>query len=266
MNRILITIVLVLFLSSCEKELDFHYHEVDSQLVIEGHTSEMGTTVILSKTCPVGEPMDVTLISDAEIFLTDLTSGIGHYLHISNSGRYFDNDPGIVGHDYKIEVLYGGNKYEATCLMQPATKIVNLEFRWIEMPYDYVAVLQISFLDLQSTDDCYWIKLYRNDAPYKWILSDDRSAVNGMISEVIMTSRKNDDSEDEKSVLRDGDRVTVAISPVSRNMYDYLVAIQTNSNGPRMFVGDFCLGYYVATTECSDAITFHPDMMTLFNN
>ncbi len=68
-----------------------------------------------------------------------------------------------------------------------------------------------------------------------WLLSDDRSAVNGVINEVTMTSRKDIDEEDGKSVLKDGDEVKVIIAPIDRRMYDYLIAIQSDSNGPSMF-------------------------------
>lgn len=53
MKKIFAIIVLLSILVSCEKELDFRYHDVDSQLVIEGRTSESGTTVSLTRTCPM---------------------------------------------------------------------------------------------------------------------------------------------------------------------------------------------------------------------
>lgn len=264
MKKIFAIIALLSILVSCEKELDFRYHDVDSQLVIEGRTSESGTTVTLTRTCPMDEPMDVKPVTDADVILTDLTDGVERRIEINDAGVFHDPVPGIIGHDYQIAVSRGGNRYEATCVMLPATKIVSLEFQWIKMPYDYVAVLQISFLDLESKDDCYWIRLYRNGEPYKWLLSDDRSAVNGVICEVTMTSRKDLDEEDEESILRDGDEVEAVVSPITRNMYDYLVAIQSDSNGPRMFTGDFCLGYYMASIDSRESIIFHPDNLPVF--
>lgn len=265
MKRVLGIIGLALFLVSCEKELDFQYHEVESQFVIEGFTSCEGTSVILTSTCPMGEPMDITPITDATVKLTDLTTGIEKMLVANKDGIFSDITPGFVGHNYKVDVSYKNNTYVSTCTMLPATQILGLQFQWIKMPYDYVAVLQISFFDLDSKDDCYWIKIYRNGEPYMWLLSDDRSAVNGIINEVTMTSRMNVDEEDEKSVLKEGDEIKVVIVPTSRNMYDYLIAIQSDSNGPRMFSGDFCLGYYMASNETESSIIFHPDSMEIFN-
>ncbi len=265
MKKLYLFLVLLLFLVSCEKELDFHYHDVAPQLVIEGKISNAGSMVKLTRTCPMDEPMNHTPIVDAEIVITDLTSEESSFLSVSDDGFFYDDSPGAIGHEYQIEVHYEGKSFQSKSLMRPPVRILDLEFQWIKMPYDYVAVLQISFLDLETTDDCYWIRLYRNGEPYMWLLSDDRSAVNGVINEVTMTSRKDIDEEDEKSVLKDGDEVKVIIAPIDRRMYDYLIAIQSDSNGPSMFSGDYCLGYFIASTEAEASIVFCPDLMEEFN-
>lgn len=265
MRNVFAIIGIALIAVSCEKELDFHYHEVESQLVIEGNTSLEGSSVTLTMTTPMGIPMDTKHISNAEVSLIDLTDGITRKLHVNQNGVFCDATPGVIGHDYRVDISYNGNNYMSISKMRPATQIVNLEFQWIKMPYDYVAVLQISFMDLESKEDCYWVKLYRNDEPYMWILSDDRSAVDGIINEVTMTSRKDVNEEDEKNVLIDGDEIKVVIAPICRDMYDYLIAIQSDSNGPQMFTGGRCLGYYMASSEVESSITFHPDSMSIYN-
>lgn len=256
---------MLLFLLSCEKELDFKYHDVVSQLVIEGMTSQEGTSVRLTYTCPMGAPMNVTPVTDAEVSLKDLTTGDVRELYPAEDGTFRDSSPGTVAHDYEIRIQYENRVYQSSCVMMPPAAIVGLEFQWIKMPYDHVAVLQISLIDNPADNDCYWIKIYRNNEPYKWITSDDRSAVNGIINEVVMTSRKDLDEEDEKSILRDGDEISVVINPIDRSMYDYLIAIQSDSNGPQMFSGDFCLGYYIATSETRSSIIFHPDELKEYN-
>ena len=94
-----------------------------------------------------------------------------------------------------------------------------------------------------------------------WLLSDDRKSVNGLISEVTMTSRKDISEEDDATVLREGDVVSVTIAPISRVMYDYLTALQADSNGPRMFKGDYCLGYFMAAPISKSEIIYHPSEM-----
>ena len=77
-----------------------------------------------------------------------------------------------------------------------------------------------------------------------------------------MTTRRDTEQEDEESALYDGDEITVSICRISRPMHDYLEALQNDSNGPAMFEGDFCLGYFMATSPVSETIVFHPDQIT----
>ena len=99
--------------------------------------------------------------------------------------------PGIPGHEYIIEVSRNGKDYLSSCRMSQPSRILSLDFQWIKMPYDYVAVLQVTFTDpIESSDDCYWIRLYRNGNSYMWLLSDDRKSVDGITNEVTMTSRR----------------------------------------------------------------------------
>lgn len=260
-----ILLILGLVLMSCEKELDFKYHDVESQLVIEGTVTQQGASVLLTQTTPMDEKLDMTPITDADVEICDLTNGDTRILSPDEEGCFKDNIPGITGHEYRINISHNGKSYEAESLMRPASRILGMEFQWVQMPYDYVAVLQVTFTDSEPDEDCYWIQLYRNGEPYMWIVSDDKSAVNGVINEAVMTSRKDLDEEDEKSMLRDGDKVTASVAPISREMYDYLTAIQNDSNGPRMFNGDFCLGYFMASPVTESTITFRPDEMKTFN-
>lgn len=255
---------LVILMASCEKELDFKYHDVESQLVIEGNVTQGGTAVTLTLTTPMDEPMNLTHLTDAEVSLTDLTVGITITLTPDDKGVYSDPAPGITGHEYRIDVTRDGKFYSSTDMMRESVEILSLDFQWVKMPYDYVAALKIMFTDIPGDNDCYWIRLYRNGEPYMWLQADDRQAVNGVITEAVRTSRKDISEEDDDTVLVDGDIVTATVSPVSRAMYDYLTALQADSNGPRMYTGDFCLGYFLTSPVASSSITFHPDDLTIY--
>lgn len=266
MKYVAIFLVLLCLFTSCEKELDFKYHDVDPQLVIEASISESGAVVALTNTTPMDEAIDGSHITDAVVRISDLTEGTAITLQPDESGLYVDPTPGVVGREYKIEVVRQGKSYSATGLMRGSTEILSLEFQWIKMPYDYVAVLQISFLDAPTKEDYYWIRLYRNGEPYKWLLTDDSAARDGVINEVTMTSRMDLDEEDEEDALRDGDIVDVTVTPISQAMFDYLTALQSNSNGPRMFSGDFCLGYFLPASSSRSSIIFRPSSLPFFHS
>lgn len=250
----------MLMLASCEKELDFKYHDIDPLTVIEAELTPDGTKVGITLTTPMDEPMDRTHLTDAVVTLTDLTDGDVYTLRTDAEGFFVDPTPGIVGHDYRLVVERAGCRYEAEATMYPPAEIESLEFNWIKMPYDYVAVLQGRFYDNKDLEgESYWIKLYRNGEIYQWGEMDDRSAVDGITTFTTMTTRKDTDQEDDKTVLFDGDVLTCTVLPISRAMHDYLEALQNDSNGPAMFSGDKCLGYFIATSPVSESIVFHPD-------
>lgn len=190
-----------------------------------------------------------------------MTAGETKSLQPDASGIFTDATPGIVGHEYRIDVATGGQTYTSTSIMRPHSEICGVEFQWIKMPYDHVAVLQVSFTDPSSAGDYYWVRLYRNGEAYKWSVLDDSRAFDGIINEVLMTSRMDIDEEDDNTVLLDGDVVTVTVSAISREMADYLEALQSDSNGPCMFSGSFCLGYFLASPVAESEIVFRPDQM-----
>ncbi|MDE5643524.1 MAG: DUF4249 domain-containing protein [Muribaculaceae bacterium] len=253
-------ICLTIMLAACEKELDFKYHYIEPLTVIEAEITPEGTKAGITLTTPMDEPMDRTRLTDASVTLTDLTDGSVYKLQADAEGFFTDPTPGITGHSYRLTVERGDCHYEAEATMYPPVKIESLEFNWINMPYDQVAVFQAQFsCEHYGSSDCYWIRLFRNGRIYQWGEIDGRGAVDGVYTYFTMTTRRDTDEEDDDTVLYDGDVITCTVSPISRAMHDYLEALQNDSNGPAMFSGDKCLGYFMATSPVSESIAFHPD-------
>lgn len=253
---------IALMIEGCSKDLDLKYHDIEPLTVIEAELTPEGFRASITLTTPMDEPMDRTRLTDARVALLDLNSGEEYSISADEEG-YFSNDiPGIVGHDYRLRVEREGNVYEMETTMYPPTEILSMEFNWINMPYDQVAVLQVEYADNQDKDEeCYWVKVYRNGEIYLWQEMDDRSAINGVAPFFSMTSRRDTDEEDDDQVLFDGDVMTVSISQISMEMHDYLEALQNDSNGPALFSGQRVLGYFIASSPTSRSITFHPDQI-----
>lgn len=246
-------------LASCEKELDFKYHDIEPLTVIEGEITPGGVKVGITFTTPMDEPMDRTRLTDATVTLTDLTEGESYLLEPDSEGFYTGGRPGVEGHDYRLVVERDGCRYEAEATLYPAVEIEGLEFNWIQMPYDHVAVFQARFRESpDGGSGYYWVKLYRNGEIYQWGEMDNRGATEGTVTFMTLTTRMDTEAEDAATVLYDGDVMECTISPVSRSMHDYLEALQNGSNGPAMFNGDRCLGYFIATSPSTASIVFHP--------
>lgn len=257
-NRLaMLTFVIAIIVTGCEKELDIDYKDIDPIMVVEGALDQNGAKVKLTMTTPMDEPMDRDPVTDATVTVTDNTTGEQEILLPDSDGNFICEKGGIAGHRYSLYVEREGVGYDATCLFLNPVDMVQLEFSWIRMPYDHVAVLQVTFTDdEQETGGYYWVRLYRNGKAYMWNLVTDAYSDEGMINDVFMTSRRDLDEEDEATALRQGDVVRATVTPISREMYDYLEAVSSDSNGPEMFSGGFCLGYFLASPVASSEIVF----------
>ena len=262
MRTLLIYFLLIVnffLFASCEKELDFKYHDIPPIPVIEAELTPEGAKVARRKTTPMVEHMDRTLYTNASVLLEEIETGTQVYMTADEKGYFTSSQPGVSGHTYRLTVDWEGKHFTASTLMYPPTHIISLDFQWINMPYDQVAVFQAQFEDNPlSSGDCYWIKIFRNGKIYRWMEVDDRSAVNGVGTCMTLTTRRDLSEEDEDTIIEEGDLIDVTISPISREMHDYLEALQNDSNGPAMFEGDQCLGYFIATSPVSDSIIFNP--------
>lgn len=261
-NIKLFSICLLPLLCGCEKVLEFNYLDIEPLTVIEGELSDTGAKVAITLTTPMDEPMDRTRLTDASVTITDITDGTDWLLTADEEGYFVNSTPGVPGHHYRLTVVREGYTYAMETLMFSATEIVSAEFNWISMPYDKVAVFQVRYIDNPAeTGDCYWVKLYRNGGIYSWKEQDDRTASDGVNTFFTMTTRKDTDEEDDEDVLYDGDVMTVTVTPISREMHDYLEALQNDSNGPFLFTGSRVLGYFLASVPTSCSVTFHPDQI-----
>lgn len=146
--------------------------------------------------------------------------------------------------------------------MLPVSEIVSAEFNWIKMPYDDVAVLKVQFTEAGDMNTQYWLRVYRNGDPYEWQAIESRNAVEGLVTGMMMTSRKDIDEEDDDTVLKEGDKIDIVVLPISKEIGDYLNSLNNGDyNGNRMFSGSYCLGYFLAAPISRTQLIYHPDQI-----
>lgn len=260
----LIALALNTLLSACEKELDIKYHDINPLLVIEGELTQTGVSVTLTETTPMDEPINQQHLTDASVVVVNLSTDDATTLHPDSDGIYKGDLTGETDTAYRLTVNRNGKTYQSESMMHSPAQITGIDFNWIKMPYDDVAILQVSFTDNPDVNgEYYWVRVYRNGELYRWSYADDRLASEGVIDFIMLTTRRNIEEEDDKNLLVDGDIVTATVSPVSRAMYEYIEAMsQPGCNGPAMFDGGLCLGYFLAAPVTSASIVFHPDEIT----
>lgn len=257
--------IVVLALWGCEKELDFKYRDVPAIPVIEAYVDQSHADIAVGWTTPMDEPLDTLPAEGVLVTLTETGSGQNIALTRQPDGHFTAPVGYRPGAEYSLEVELDGKSFHASGTMAEAVTGLELEFGWIKMPYDHVAVLKTSFRDLHDEPgDRYWIRVNRNGEFYKWVVADDSGLSGGRVESVMMTSRMDTEKEDESDVLLKGDLVEVSVTPVSRAMADYLEAITSDSNGPAMFDGPLCLGYFLAAPVTSATILFDPGNMDYY--
>lgn len=257
---IIYSILLAILVISCEKELDFEYHVIEPLLVIEGSLTANGANVSLSHTTLMNEPMNTDKLTDASVKITDLVNGEESILTVDEKGEFRSSRGGITGHNYRLDVIIGDNAYSSVTCMQAPVEIKNMQFYWIRMPGDDMAVIRLTFTDNPQTTDYYWIRLYRNGEPYAMNVITDRAQVNGILEEVMTTTHRDESKEeDKKQLLQDGDVLTASVTPIDLTMFNYLVALHNMSNGTPQFSPDFCLGYFLASPVVTENTVYRPD-------
>lgn len=257
------SIATLLTLTSCEKEIYFEYKDIPEQQVIEGLLTQEGVSVRLTKTVPTDEPFSDKTLTDAEVTLNDKTDGAVYHLSPDEKGVFTHYGlAGVTGHEYELTIIIGENIYTSSSRMLPPCEIESAEFNWIKMPYDDVAVLKIQFTEVGDKTTHYWVRVYRNGEPYEWQALESRNAVGGIVTAMMMTSRKDISAEDDDSVLKEGDVVDIEVFTISEVMADYLDSLNNGDyNGNRMFAGSYCLGYFLAAPISRTQLTYHPDQI-----
>lgn len=248
---------------SCEKEIDFEYHDIPPKLVIEGLLTQEGASVRLTETVATDEHFTGTTVTDASVTVRDLTDGLTYTLAPDDKGDFtVPSLLGSTGHSYELTVIRGADTYTSVSEMHELSEIVSAEFNWITMPYDDVAVLKVQFKAIADPEAEYWLRIYRNGEIYEWQAIEPRNAVDGLITGMLMTSRKDVNEEDEDDVLREGDIVGIEVLTISKTMANYLNSLNNGDyNGNRMFDGSYCLGYFLAAPIARTQLTYHPDQI-----
>lgn len=252
-----------LLLASCEKEIDFEYHDIDGRQVIEGMLSQEGASVRLTMTVATDEPFTDRTVTDASVTIKDIDEGIAYDLQLDAGGIFTHGSlRGLTGHTYELTVSRGNRLYTSASRMLAPTEIVSAEFNWIKMPYDDVAVLKVGWLEDADAETRYWLRVSRNGEPYEWQAIDSRNAVGGIVTGMMMTSRKDTDEEDDDRVLAEGDVIDIEVMPISRAMADYLNSLNSGDyNGNQMFDGAYCLGYFLSAPVARTQLIYHPDQI-----
>jgi hypothetical protein len=165
----LITALALYTLSSCEKVIDIDLAASEPIPYVDAWlTNKSGKQTIKFLTA-VGylEDKQPSPIADAQISITDITDTKTYNFTYANGEYSYDAGAGaigIVGHQYKLNVTWKGEQFEATDKLNRNTVIDSITVKYKQEKNDeeegYYAEFHAN--DVPNGADYYWVRTYRN--------------------------------------------------------------------------------------------------------
>ena len=276
MRKILFIILSVVALTSCKKEIDFDFNEIEPLVVIEGRVTNEGSKVLITPSRSVTDSIHPRCLQGATVTISaEGNTIILPYDEASDS--YYSPFSGVAGTTYQLSVDYDGHHYEASALMMEPAPIISADFYWMTMLDERMLVYELWALDpYPSQRNQYWYRIdrithhphfegKRMTEPYRWGILDDRGCPPGYVFlDMMSASEKTMDKDEEdrwKSILYDGDSITCQLMTIDRPVYDYFSSLRAGQSGganPRTNISGGCLGYFAAgSVTRTDTIVFH---------
>lgn len=285
MKKLLYLTTCFLLLTACTKEIDFDFHDDDPMVVIEGKVTNEGRTVIISRSRSVNDSVRSHCLPGASVTISDGTTATV-LAYDTATDSYHSTIPGMANKTYQLSVDFEGQHYEATATMPNAAPITSSEFQWIKMMDQRMLCYEMWAVDPEpDVRNYYWFQMKRishhphfegksQTEPFGWDLFDDRGCPPGtLFMDWIITSEQamdDDEEKDWKSLLYDGDSISLNLMTVDPQVYNYLYELrsgQNNGANPRSNISGGCLGYFAACSVThSDTIVFHRDNVIERNN
>jgi hypothetical protein len=247
-NTVLVIATAILF-SSCEDVIQVKLDEGAKLLVVDAFINDMRVDqkVRLTTTDPYFSGQNPPAIVGATVVLQDLTAGKSYNFYDNGNGDYLfpltTNDTiSHVDHTYKLEVSYLNEVYTAFTRQKRTTNIDSISVKFQEIntfnqKEGYRCTLWA--FDLPGPEpDFYWIKSFRNDELYnKGIqinLAEDGANGSGADGFIFIPPIA-EGITPFGEVFDLGDRCRVEIHSISKETYNFLIQVITQTTNSGLF-------------------------------
>ena len=256
-----------LLLTSCEKEIDIDYHQVDQLYVAEGLVTQSGSTNRTNKPTYVRltTTQDMTDNVSNSHNLTGATVVLSEDGYVLDTLRYWRNGyyisdcQGYEGSQYTIDIYLDGNHFQSSSVMQAEPQFASFRFVWKDVLSERFLFGDLKIDDISGQNNYYFMHIYRNGIGYRWAVMDDSHNPGGELQQLFScTTERNLDKNDDNA-LKDGDKIHLEIRSIDRRTYDYFYSMQVMQNSGTNPVQNFtggCLGYFSACNIITYDTTF----------
>ncbi|MGY6742475.1 MAG: DUF4249 family protein [Cecembia sp.] len=223
MKRILLGIITVIFLASCQEEVFLELNTVEPRPVIEAiWTNEViFNSVRISLSRDFYSEESTEIISNASVFVRDEDTGdIFPFRFIQQGGRYLpiNNAVGQVGNNYSLHVEWENNVYTSSGILLDAPILDSIVYnfrdeRLFREPGYYLTL----YGDIPFEDNNYYrLRVVRNDT----LLNNRNDYL--LFDDTFGTSILNRGFELSGFPFRANDRVRLELFRLNRDAFDYL--------------------------------------------
>jgi hypothetical protein len=246
----------LVILSSCKKDIDIDYHQVEPIYVVEASVSNEGMEARISQTNDMDDNSTQSNISQAHVVVTG-SDGTEQTLTYTKNGIYKSSAKGTPGVEYTIDITFDGNHFTSSSIMQKMPKMNNWRFIRKKIVTENYQMGEMLLQDIPNEENWYFMHIFRNRTGYRWAVKRDDQNPNQELQQLFSFAREGSNDDD---LLREGDQLHMEIRSIDRKSYDYLYSMQimdnTGTNPIQNFTGG-CLGYFSAYSQITYDCEFH---------
>lgn len=282
--RNLYILLLLLLTLSCQKEIELDYRDIEPVVSIEGRVTNEQVYVLITRTRSMNDSVKSRGIGGAVVTISS-EDGTEQLVYDARDGYYrpASGMKGVPGRTYRLDVTLDGHQYAATSTMPRQAPIVSTQFIWQSLLDNGMLMYEMWASDPEpDMRNYYWYRVDRRakdpkvrqkqgtDA-YRWSSFDDRGAINARIYRDIMCVNEEmmdgQDIEDDqlKSILFDGDTITLQLMTIDRAMFEYYQSLSVGQRmgaNPISNISGGCLGYFAAgSVSHADTVIYNKNII-----
>ena len=246
----------LILLSSCKKDIEIDYHQVDPIYVVEASVSNEGMEARISQTNNMDDNSTTSNIDNAVVVVTG-SDGSSKTLTYSKNGIYKSSAVGVPGVEYTIDIQFDGHHFTSSSIMQKMPKMNNFRFIRKKIVTENYKMGELLLQDIPNEENWYFMHIYRNHLGYRWAVKRDDTNPNGELQQLFTFARE---GSDDKDLLQEDDWLHIEIRAIDKKSYDYFYSMQimdnTGTNPIPNFTGG-CLGYFSAYSQITYDCEFH---------
>ncbi|KMQ64497.1 hypothetical protein ACM46_09525 [Chryseobacterium angstadtii] len=262
MKNIILIILSLFLVTSCEKEIDLDLDDKSGNIVIEGNiTNQPGPYFVrITKSVAFTQSNQYPAVTGAQVILSDNT-GQTEILQYVSDGRYKTTAfTGVTGRTYTLKVQAEGKEYTAQSTMPEVVNFDGLTQDSFTFGSETTYTLLPVFTDPQALGNRYLFNFTVNNIPKKTFEVFSDNINNGMVNQrpLFLPNEEDDDDPTSHKVVV-GDTIHVEMQSIDHNVFTFYSALlQISGDGgpgggitpsnPPSNINNGALGYFSAHT------------------